>query len=399
MISEPKSEIGKGYSARWLILSFFLVFILSSVFATEIARIPPLGRPMAEWESLSVSEEYYDNTGFYEITFLNATHGWLLGHRALLQTKDSGDSWSVSLDPEDCSLFGLSVVTPLNIWASGIIHDALDSYGQIFHTLDGGVTWQNVITPSIVTPNVEFYNSTHGLVVDANSMYRTIDGGFSWQAGINWSLDYNPPRDIHLSSSAFRVATWEGLYISEDWGLTWKVEDSRNTAGLSFITDDEGWILFPLTVAHFVDGTLSELPRVSRLRIQSVSYYDDLEFIDSDHGWVVGIAPAVSYTPDGGKTWYEQKTPDYHFRTVDFINETHGWAAGWRGAIARTSNGNSFGLRLLTGFPLVEGWTGKGYLIPYIALIGGTASSVVYLILFFKYKVKREPKYSLPPRI
>ncbi|MHA1927966.1 MAG: YCF48-related protein [Candidatus Thorarchaeota archaeon] len=385
MKSDTRSIIGRFSTTRWLTISLFLVFILSYVLTTQIVITPPIGQSIAEWESLSVSEEYYDYAGFNEIAFFNATHGLLLGNRALLQTNNSGDSWSVSLAPDDGSLYGLSVVTPMDVWVSGIL-EAPDGYGQLFHTVDGGVTWQNVTTPPTIVPSVEFYNSTHGLVVDSHSMYRTVDGGNSWQAGVNWSSDYNPPRDFHLSASAYRVATFYGLYLSEDWGLTWKIEDSRATVGLSFISENEGWILFPFTVSHIVNGTLFEFPRVSRISKPSVSSYYDLEFIDSEHGWVVGIGPAVIYTPDGGDTWYEQITPDYHFKTVDFINETHGWTAGWRGAIARTRNGNSFGPRLLTGFLLIEPFTGSGDLIPYISLIAGTVSTTVYSLLIYKYK-------------
>ena len=385
---------------RFWKIGILLVFILSYFLTVEIATAPPIGAPLAEWEPLSVSDEYYDHLGFAEITFLNETHGWLLGHRALLQTRDGGDKWNVSLAPEDSSLVGLSVLTPLDIWASAIM-DAPGGYGQLFHSLDGGVTWQTANTPPTITPVVEFYNSTHGLVVDpvSHTLFRTIDGGSTWQTGVNWSSGYNPLHDIHLSVSAYRIATSYGLYLSEDWGLTWRVENTRSIEGLSFITDSEGWILFPRTVAHFVDGTLTEFPRVSRIRISSSSYYSGIEFIDSEHGWIVGVAPAVSYTPDGGLSWYEQETPDYHFRTVDFINETHGWAAGWEGAVARTTNGNSLGRRLLTGFPLTEPLTGSGYLVSHLSLLIGSSTTVVYLILFYKYRSGKEPKYSLPPRV
>ncbi len=253
MKSETRFAVRKHYSTRWLIVSLFVVFIFSSVLTTQIAIAPPIGYSMAEWESLSVPEEYYDDWGFSEITFLNATHGWLLGGRALLHTNDSGDSWSISLAPENGVLYGLSVVTPMNVWASALI-DAPGGHGELFHTVDGGVTWHNESTPTTIGPRVEFFNNTHGLVADSQGLYRTIDGGISWQAAVNWSSDYSPIRDFHLSASKIRVATWLGLFLSEDWGLTWKIEDSINTAGLSFITDSEGWILHHSTVSHFVDG-------------------------------------------------------------------------------------------------------------------------------------------------
>jgi photosystem II stability/assembly factor-like uncharacterized protein len=261
----------------------------------------------------------------------------------------------------------------LNIWISGS--------GLLRHTLDGGGTWNTANTPELVVSTVEFYNVTHGVVGDIHGLYRTNNGGFSWQSSINWSTQSNSIYDIYLSTATIRVATQDGDYLSKDWGLTWEVEDMRETRGFSFITEREGWILHHQFVSHLVDGSLLDLPRVAPLQIPSNSYYNDIEFMDSEHGWVVGIGPAVVYSPDGGISWYEQDCPDYHFRSVDFINATHGWAAGWRGAVARTVTGSSLGLRLLAGFPFISAFTGGGVLFPYISLLVSTVSAMLCPVL------------------
>ncbi len=383
MESKPSYEKRSllSLSATQLIATCFIVFIISTGLSRVFVAASPSGSPLAEWESLSVPEEYI-NEDFRDIEFLNSTHGWLLGYNVLLQTTDGGDSWSASLTTTGLGFFKLSVVTPLNIWVSG--------YGPLRHSVDGGVTWVNVYSLDTVPDIVEFYNTTHGMVGDSHSLYRTIDGGISWQSSINWSYQHNSIHDFHLSAATVRVATSDGYYLSEDWGITWEVVDSRSTRGISFITEDEGWILHYQSFSHQVNGTLCDFPRVARIQVPSNSYYDDIEFIDSEHGWVVGIGPAVIYTPDGGNSWYEQECPNYHFKSVDFINETHGWAAGWRGAVARTVTGNSLGPHLPSGFIIIPGILGGGLFMPNISILVGIVSTVIYTFLILVFICRRK---------
>ena len=389
MKSEPSYEVRLllSLSKTQLLATCVLVFIFSSSLATVFVTAVPTGSTLAKWEPLSVPEEYIDD--FKEIKFFNSTHGLLLGSNALLQTTDGGNSWSACLTVENLGFFRLSVVTPLDIWVSG--------YGPLRHSVDGGVTWVNVYSLDTVPDIVEFYNTTHGMVGDSHSLYRTIDGGISWQSSINWSYQHNSIHDFHLSAATVRVATSDGYYLSEDWGITWEVVDSRSTRGISFITEDEGWILHYQSFSHQVNGTLCDIPRVARIQVPSNSYYNDIEFIDSDNGWIVGIGPSVIYSPDGGNSWYEQECPNYFFRSVDFINETHGWAAGSSGAVARTVTGNSLGPHLPSGFLLTLGFTGGGTFVPYISIIVGTISTMVttFLINIFRRKIRKNEKPQL----
>ncbi len=383
MKSKPSYEEGLllSLSINQLLATCFLMLFISTSLTTVFVTAVPIGSTIAVWEPLSIPEEY--SGGFKEIKFVDSTHGWLLGYNVLLQTTDSGDSWSACLVPDThYGFWGLSVVTPLNIWVSGS--------GRLRHTMDGGATWENVNTPETVVAQVEFYNATHGVLGDIHRLYRTMNGGISWQNSINWSSESNSIYDLHLSANAIRVATNDGYYLSEDWGLTWDVVDSRITHGLSFISENEGWILHRQFVTHQVDDTLFDFPRVTRIQVPYNSYYNDIEFLDSEHGWVVGIGPAVIYTPDGGNSWYEQDCPSFLFKSVDFINATHGWAAGWGNDVARTVTGNSLGSPLQPGFRLIPGLLGGGIFIPNISILVATVSTVIYTFLIFVFICRRK---------
>ena len=359
----------------------FIIFILSTGITSLLSVSTPIGHPTAKWESVPISSEYYDDGGFYDVVFYNATHGWLLSVYAVLHTTDGGNSWNPILGPVTRWLYhDLSVVTPLDIWVTG---------GHLYHTLDGGLTWQDVYTPEIGVAKIAFYNATHGLVGDVDRVYRTIDGGITWTNSINWSSHGNMLNEFYVTASSVRVATLSGLYNSDDWGLTWSRLDSRDIRSFSFISEDEGWIAHRNTISQFTDGTIIDLPRVVGLSIPTNSYYYDVDFIDTEHGWIVGIGPAVIYTPDGGRSWYQQDCPDYALRSVDSINQTHVWAAGWRGALVKTTTGDSLGPRLIDGIIIISPFNGGGFSIPYISLIVGVTSTVGFIFLIVIRKKQR----------
>ena len=64
------------------------------------------------------------------------------------------------------------------------------------------------------------------------------------------------------------------------------------------------------------------------------------EFIDQNHGWVVGGQGTLYYTPDGGENWGQKlsgSTTDF-FCTF-FIDEQNGWISGRDGLIWHTIDG------------------------------------------------------------
>src|ERR1700687_821192 len=71
------------------------------------------------------------------LTFVDARHGWAVGHDALiLATADGGESWTqqFSAPSEQRPLLSVAFLTPL----SGI---AVGAYGAYYETFDGGKSW------------------------------------------------------------------------------------------------------------------------------------------------------------------------------------------------------------------------------------------------------------------
>ena len=66
----------------------------------------------------------------------------------------------------------------------------------------------------------------------------------------------------------------------------------------------------------------------------------DVQFINSNIGWVVGNNGAIFHTTDGGQQWTEQYSMiNYDLKSVFFIDNNLGWLVGDYGSILKTTNG------------------------------------------------------------
>ncbi len=310
------------------------------------------------WELL---ESDYPDGSFWDVSFVNATHGWIVGQKnssfssdlIVLYSDDSGDSWQLQYS----NLFGfgafIDVLDEQTAWVTG-------TSGNIFYTIDSGRTWNesDVVGAIGGMATVKFINKTHGWTASNEVLYRTIDSGQSWQSIPGWNFSDHPRMMQVLTPLDIWAVGFGGIYHSTDGGETWERSSNMGGWALSFVSDTEGWVIDDNRLVYTSDGDTWEeqiVPMRAPVFRLSPPYTTDIQFIDEDNGWIVGIEIKVMYTPDGGTSWYEQSVPEDvssrspRIRAVDFINETHGWAVGSRGVILRTRTGNSLGGRLWTG--------------------------------------------------
>ena len=350
-----------------LILCIIPVFIISTNAASENLAARPIPEPSAQWDVQDLGEgSDYD---FNEIVFSDASHGWVMGWGVLLSTDDGGVTWDIELETR--TLRGLSLVGSTEIWVGGS--------GRILHTVDGGGSWNTTIGPTTKPTNLAFLNSTHGIAGDVDGLFRTTDGGNTWQ-DITMVSGHDIPYDFHLTPTTVRVASRLGIFRSDDWGNNWYTEYDGYANALDFLSEEEAWSINGANSYTYFDGNhWTDQEDVHQLGVSSIAYSYDIDFVDSSHGWVAGLSPSIAYTPDGGKTWYEQLDGP-SLKSVCFLNETHGWAAGWNGIVARTTTGDLLGPRLYTGIFLQSSFSFGGRLIPYSSLLFGGIVTVVYSI-------------------
>ena len=193
-------------------------------------------------------------------------------------------------------------------------------------------------------------------VGDDGYFVRTEDGGNHWKTGRLQVTGVIVGRNEHLQAvnivdANFAVAAgFDGVaYKTFDRGATWQSIGYPNLPGdlfirdVKFINHDLGYV----TGSHpgsaeimfrTSDGGATWLP-VNAAGEQS------LDFVDANHGWVMGPNGTGSRTTDGGATWQQMLLPNQGFTPtylkLDFANQNDGWAVGWDGYGAHTTNGGA----------------------------------------------------------
>ena len=217
--------------------------------------------------------------------------------------------WRVILQ-DDSTLFGQPFF--LNADTGWIpfrsVHQSPPVRRGLLHTVDGGVVWDTI--PDTFRYSVErvfFVDLQHGWSYApglGGTISRTTDGGRSWTdisegfPYITDQRDHFNPNAIWFHDSALGWATgdYAALLRTTDGGMSWEA------ANLDTISP-RGW-----------------------------RHFDDVEFIDSLHGWAVGgnNARVMARTTDGGRTWegdyMEYNLPVSNLVAVSLIDSMCGFA-------------------------------------------------------------------------
>ena len=113
----------------------------------------------------------YSASGFSDISFVDAMHGWVSGWSdGLVRTTDGGAQWDLMPSPE-WGLRGIEFLDTLNGWAfSGWS-------GESFRTTDGGNTWERFETGVDVSlEGMTFADFNHGWLVGISGAILHYDG-------------------------------------------------------------------------------------------------------------------------------------------------------------------------------------------------------------------------------
>jgi len=285
--------------------------------------------------------------------FLNATHGWVVGVNEttlsggiILYTNDSGDSWQLQAYNRSQKFGAIHIIDHQTLWVT--------CKGGFVYSVDGGQSWNyiSIIDGRAGLGFVKFINATHGWTSTMDDVYKTEDGGLTWQNVTSWQFSDSLRRMHFISPTRIWAIGFFAIYYTDDGGETWAAKYPRGGWAISFVSDTEGWAVADDLLLHMTDGETwveQAMPRKILSPLHESPYYSDVLFLDSNHGWIVGMEIPVAFTPNGGANWYGQQVPDEMDRrvmAVDFVNLTHGWAVGTGGYILRTVNGDDLGVLL-----------------------------------------------------
>lgn len=197
------------------------------------------------------------NENVNEIYFRNDDNGYLLvGHRIYI-SKDGGKSWRENIVINASDYKGL---TPefLSVrfsdkkrgWIVGSLSNKNDEVvdSLVLQTVDSGETWSRVTVPAKQELyHVDFVNDSQGWIVgDKGLIMVTRDGGMSWQrqnSNVTGSL-YNV--DFRDSDFGTVVGSEGTILRTENGGAVWekiKTDNKKSLLRVNFINDKTGWIV------------------------------------------------------------------------------------------------------------------------------------------------------------
>src|SRR5437899_1439078 len=266
----------------------------------------------------------------------------------------------VSLREVHQGLFGTCFATDRDGWMVGEL-------GRIFHTADGGETWERqdagtkrpFLTIACLDARSAWIAGKEGIV------YGTADGGVTWREAKTGSSRHLFGLQFATPARGHGAGDFGTMIHTEDGGQTWTVArvgpevelpasaldtgvdpGDVNLYAISYADPDHVWVVGEFgTIMASDDGGRSF--RQQHAPIESTLF--GVHFTDARQGWAVGIDGVILRTQDGGATWTSQPAPVAQRSFSDVVvHGRHGWSRGhWGTVLASTDGGASWTLEPL----------------------------------------------------
>lgn len=312
----------KGARAQGLIRFLELLHPcpLGPFFLVLVATLAASAWPSAAVQRIPLGEL---RQNLFATCFVSDQEGFMVGDMArIFHTTDGGKTWDYTVAPKKLALVALSCPDKSHLWASG-------QAGEILFSADSGATWQ-VQTSGVQRQllDIAFANPQRGLAVgDFGTMVRTEDGGTTWSK-VTLPTDVKlpaevaevvEPGDIVIYSVAYpdpnhawAVGEFGVILASEDGGMTWHQQTcpvETSLFGVSFTDPQHGWAVgIEATLLATSDGgTTWRKEAVAAPKGFFLSLYD-IE-VRGNYGWAVGNSGFLLNSKDAGATWQLVNVP------------------------------------------------------------------------------------------
>ncbi|MDE0016273.1 MAG: YCF48-related protein [Candidatus Poribacteria bacterium] len=262
--------------------------------------------------------------------FITETTAWIVGDwGTLLKSTDSGHTFT-KMDATGFakkSLKGIYFVDANYGWIITYRNTvAGKNAGYIYRTTDGGDTWEEQYATEAALFNLHFIDKQIGWVVgDRRSVYATTDSGKTWQFITDGS------------NQRHKTSYGQPEYLGKEPLHTFTLYD------IEFTDTQNGWIVGDLgVVLHTASGGNGKWKHQRggpRFHNSADAVLLGVDFVSKQLGWVVGENGTILHTRNGGVTWESQSSPSHLLVGVCAVSSEEGYVVGDRGAILRTEDG------------------------------------------------------------
>lgn len=277
--------------------------------------------------------------------------------------------------------------------------------GKLWRTSDGGKTWKAIYAPHSAREDYvvyQFANESFGWSATMTRIQQTRDGGYSWLpvsspierdkgfVGAVRFLDDSKrgwvaggifePIPQHLRGYGIKPALTNGgealravIFSTDDGGQSWHKQQLNSRIGsmisiLEIAENGQGWAISDTDLFRFERGEWrqtdfkrsgcanEELLRTVGLAQPHGDVFGivDLNFCDTEHGWLSFANGHIGKTTDGGRTWCDvprltniREDPDENtvFGRLYFTGRNSGWGLTRSGKLYQTTDGGSTWIR------------------------------------------------------
>jgi len=326
----------------------------------------------------------------------HGTSGFITGNGLLLKSEDSGATWFRLFLPDDASVANSFFVNETTGFA-------VDFFGTLLRTDDGGRNWQAISQPANDVPNgMWFWDANTGIMCYWGLVLKTTNGGVNWNVVDTQLLgSFNEYRDVGFFDATHGImVSPSNIYQSDDGGDSWYPVSSilgDYFTGIGFAGPNTAYVFGGYNSGELVITTnkglnwttasAEPLSWVTGVAYKASSNLVAIAGTNSSNPLSIEPGNAVLTASAGTANWEikaELRAQDFH--TISFPSASVGYVFGEFHGYKSTDGGNSWKKldlnTVVTGSWFTDDQTGyiaDGYNI-YKTTNGGTSFTPVYNI-------------------